>query len=230
MSCERILLRQRERQHRKYVSSSQLSFASMPPTAAMGLASTSDVPNTAAASIDVELVIIPQPKSTWAVPPIDPGRRRVLQADDAIIAARNDVAVAVAVIVGAAVMNIELVSCCWDCRLTRTALVSLGIGAPADGASWRWCDRDRGNVIVAREIGLLTGAAVAAAPWHRRPRSPRIGCPLRFALPQGGSAWCRASQRAHEHGKRGAKDECVAALVVPGFANSLHWFSYRSSA
>ena len=33
-------------------------------------------------------------------------------------------AVAVAVIVGAAVMNIEL-SCCWDCRLTRTALVSL---------------------------------------------------------------------------------------------------------
>ena len=44
------------------MSSSQLSFASMPPTAAMGLASTSDVPNTAAASIDVELVIIPQPR------------------------------------------------------------------------------------------------------------------------------------------------------------------------
>ena len=41
----------------------------MPPTAAIGLASTYELPNATAASIEVELVIMPQPRSTSVVPP-----------------------------------------------------------------------------------------------------------------------------------------------------------------
>ena len=46
----------------------QLLLAAIPPTAAIGLAFTSDDPVATAAVIDVEFVIIPQPMSTSALP------------------------------------------------------------------------------------------------------------------------------------------------------------------
>src|SRR5262245_29562519 len=46
----------------------QCVLAGIPPTAAIGLAFTSDDPVAMAALIDVELVIMPQPRSTSALP------------------------------------------------------------------------------------------------------------------------------------------------------------------
>src|ERR1044071_8092847 len=51
------------------VPAPQLSVASMPPTAAMGLAVTVEEPKAIAASIETELVIIPQPRLTFVLPP-----------------------------------------------------------------------------------------------------------------------------------------------------------------
>src|SRR6185369_5093340 len=50
------------------VPSAQCVLAGMPPTAAIGLALTSDEPVATAAVSEVELVIIPQPRSTSALP------------------------------------------------------------------------------------------------------------------------------------------------------------------
>ena len=50
------------------VPAPQWVLAGMPPTAAIGLATTSDEPVAIAAVSDVELVIIPQPMSTSALP------------------------------------------------------------------------------------------------------------------------------------------------------------------
>ena len=53
----------------RVVPVAQLSVLSSPPTAATGHALTSELPNATAASIEIELVIMPQPRSTLALPP-----------------------------------------------------------------------------------------------------------------------------------------------------------------
>src|SRR5213076_1507625 len=98
----------------------------MPPTAAIGLAFTSDEPVATAASIEVELVIIPQPRSTSALPvAVMPVVEVFSRLTTQYLPDGTMVAVALAVIVGAAVMNMpEKLSCFWIDKSTFTAMVS----------------------------------------------------------------------------------------------------------
>jgi hypothetical protein len=78
-------------------------------------------------------------------------------------------------------MNIELkLSCCWACRLTRTALTS-AVYAPAEGALHLGID-----------------------PGDRR----RVRGTLQFALPQGPlDRIAGQSDRTHDHRKGRTKDD-----------------------
>src|SRR4051794_734924 len=104
----------------------QWVLAGMPPTAATGLALTSDDPVATAAVSDVELVIIPQPRSTSALPvavmPVVAVFSRLMTQ---YLPDGTMVAVPTALMVGIALMNMpEKLSFFCTERATRTALLS----------------------------------------------------------------------------------------------------------
>src|SRR6476620_935808 len=112
----------------------QWVLAGIPPTAAIGLALTSDEPVATAAVSEVELVIIPQPMSTSALPvavmPVTAVFSRLMTQylPDATM-----VAVPTAVMVGVALMNMpEKLSFFCTASATRTALLS-AVRVPVDG-------------------------------------------------------------------------------------------------
>jgi hypothetical protein len=98
----------------------------MPPTAAIGVALTLALPVATAADIEVELVIMPHPRSTTVLPVASiPVSGRLIRLFTQYSPLGTIVAVAVAVIVGAAFMNIpEKLSFFWIASATRTALAS----------------------------------------------------------------------------------------------------------
>src|SRR4051794_2429601 len=95
----------------------------MPPTAATGLAVTLDEPKATAASIDTELVIIPQPRLTVALPPaLIPVVELAIRLIAQYFPEGTIVAVALALITGAELMNMpEKLSCFCTDRSTLTA-------------------------------------------------------------------------------------------------------------
>src|SRR5215212_4780336 len=106
----------------------------MPPTAAIGLAFTSDDPVATAAVRDVELVIIPQPRSTSALPvavmPVTAVLSRLITQ---YLPDGTMVAVPTAVIVGVALMNMpEKLSFFCTESATRTASLS-AVRLPVEG-------------------------------------------------------------------------------------------------
>ena len=112
----------------------QWVLAGMPPTAATGLALTSDEPVATAAVSDVELVIIPQPRSTSALPvAVMPVAEVLSRLMTQYLPDGTMVAVPTAVIVGVALMNMpEKLSFFCTESATRTALAS-AVRVPVDG-------------------------------------------------------------------------------------------------
>src|SRR5574338_779892 len=106
----------------------------MPPTAAIGVALTLALPVATAADIDVELVIMPQPRSTTVLPVASiPVSGRLMRLFTQYSPLGTIVAVAVARIVGAAFMNMpEKLSFFWIAKATRTAFASV-VKPPTDG-------------------------------------------------------------------------------------------------
>ena len=101
-------------------------LAAIPPTAAIGLAFTTEEPVATAAVIEVELVIIPQPRSTSALPvAVIPVAEVLSRLTTQYFPPGTIVAVAVPVMFGAAVMNIpeKLNARCIE-TVTLTALAS----------------------------------------------------------------------------------------------------------
>ena len=112
----------------------QCVLAGIPPTAAIGLAFTSDDPVATAAVKEVELVIIPQPRSTSALPvavmPVTAVLSRLMTQ---YLPDGTMVAVAAAVMVGVALMNMpEKLNCFCTESATRTASLS-AVRLPVDG-------------------------------------------------------------------------------------------------
>ena len=120
----------------------QCVLAGMPPTAAIGLAFTSDDPVATAAVSDVELVIIPQPRSTSALPvavmPVTAVLSRLMTQ---YLPDGTMVAVAVAVIVGVALMNMpEKLNCLLHRERHAHGIIVRGVGcrSTAGWSSTRW--------------------------------------------------------------------------------------------
>jgi hypothetical protein len=112
----------------------QFVLDGIPPTAAIGLAVTVDEPVATAALSEVEFVIIPQPRLTFVLPlasiPVTLALSKLMTQ---YLPAGTIVAVAVAVMFGAALMNIpeKLSGRCIE-TVTRTALLSV-VKPPVDG-------------------------------------------------------------------------------------------------
>ena len=126
----------------------------MPPTAAIGLAMTSEEPVATAAFNEVELVIIPQPMLTSVLPvALMPVTARVLEADDAIFAGWDDCRGRGGPDGRRRRRNSdEKPSRFCTARVTRTAMVIAGIGTGRRRIAGRHGGRDP-DVIVLREVG-----------------------------------------------------------------------------
>ena len=108
----------------RIVPCAQLSVLSRPPTAATGLALTTELPKATAASIDVELVIMPHFRSTVALPPAAiPVVLVLIWACAQYSPAATAAAVAVTEMIGGLARNIELkLNFFWIDMATETLL------------------------------------------------------------------------------------------------------------
>ena len=154
----------------------QCVLAGIPPTAAIGLAFTSDDPVATAAVSEVELVIIPQPRSTSALPvAVMPVTEVLSRLMTQYLPDGTMVAVAFAVIVGVALMNMpEKLSCFCTESATLHGISVRGIGSRSS-AGWSptrsvviptWLNySERSRVTASVTVALI-------ARWHKRRRSP----------------------------------------------------------